>query len=297
MLREDLIGLPYVVDGVVKLAHTNENDKELLTMLHQWYSEGLIASEVISYGSHNALYDYMIENGKVGYANIFPEDVLTYEYNTAEDPDCRWDAIRKPLRTDDQVLHLGGKKNRVLYAAAAVNIRCENIPLAVSWLDYRYSPSGSQYLSYGPEGYLWEQDESGNYIAAAGSLESGYAGFKDLSRFYGINIYEEAGMELLNRRYIIPGGDRLLSMYAVWDDYSYDGAYEWPSKIVLTQAQTEEMNQTASYIKNYVQNNYFGFIDGSRDLSEWDAYIAHLNELGIGRILEIYQDAYNSHMT
>jgi hypothetical protein len=41
----------YVVDGTVKLSNVGENDRQLMTMINQWYSEGLIDPNWAGYTS------------------------------------------------------------------------------------------------------------------------------------------------------------------------------------------------------------------------------------------------------
>jgi putative aldouronate transport system substrate-binding protein len=299
----DRLGPAYVVNGKVRFACMNENDREFATMLHQWYEEKLLNRELIersdsfrTYGfSFSEFNDYLIENGRLGYARMAPHQAMIYEQETP-DAYCRWVPIRKPLRTEGQTLHLGGRKNRVLYGAAAISIRCENIPLAVTWLDFRYSPTGSYALSYGPEGYLWEWDENNNPKATDKAMEAGYAGFEIQSHYYGLNIYQEPGLELLSRRFIVPGGERQYAAFEYWDGCSYDGAYEWPKGVEFTEEHQKELVKLSKPIVNYISSRYFGFIDGSWNLAEWDDYIQRLYELEMNRVIEIYQDAYNKHI-
>ncbi|NLO48817.1 MAG: hypothetical protein GX111_10930 [Clostridiales bacterium] len=299
------LGAAYVVDGKVRFSCMNENDRAFVTMLHQWYEEDLLSQEIIDktmmvknydFYTINEYTDYMLESGRIGYASMTPYEALIHEQETENDPDCRWVPIRKPLRTANQTLHLGGRKNRVLHAAAAVSIRCENIPLAVSWLDFRYSPSGSYALSYGPEGHLWERDENNNLLATAEAMNAGYAGFENQRRYYGLNTFEEVGLLLLSSQFIVPGGDRQFASFTYWDSCSYDGAYEWPKGIELTLEQKAEVEKLSPFVVNYIGSHYFGFIEGSRLLSGWDEYVERLYELGMVRVIEIYQEAYDKYM-
>jgi hypothetical protein len=48
----------------------------------------------------------------------------------------------------------------------------------VSWCDWQYSNSGSEFITYGPEGCLWERNENGERVMTDFALNSpaGYAG-------------------------------------------------------------------------------------------------------------------------
>ncbi|NLO48427.1 MAG: hypothetical protein GX111_08940 [Clostridiales bacterium] len=290
------VGPAYQINGKVVFSHMNDTDREFMTMINQWYSDGLIDPSWSSYGNNTAFQDKTY-SGQVGYVYMSPGEVDGYEKGTINDPDCRWDPIHKPLKTPGQVVHVGGEKSRWFYGSAVVSTKCTNIPLVVTWLDWKYSPSGAFICSYGPEGTLWEKDENGNPTATEWALSApmGVA-FAWLCMTFGFNALAEPGLEVCNRKYIMPGGDRMLAIHYYWDDYNYDGAYKWPSGVKFTSDQTDEINITSNDIVTYISENYSAFVDGSKPLSEWDAYVEQLHSLGIDRIMEIYQEAYDTYI-
>ena len=83
--------------------------------------------------------------------------------NNSKNPNCRWDPIPRTKRTEDQVLKYGYAKaaDDFSYGSACVSAKCSNIPLAVSWIDWCFSDSGSDFISWGPEGIMWEYNEEG----------------------------------------------------------------------------------------------------------------------------------------
>jgi putative aldouronate transport system substrate-binding protein len=290
------VGPQYVVDGKVTFSHMNENDKALMTRLNQWYAEGLIDPGWSGYDNNTAFTDKIVTS-QVGYVYMSPGEVAGYENSTADDADAEWVPIHKPLLSADQVVHVGGEKARPFYGSAIISPNCENIPLAVSWLDWRYSPSGSFIVSYGPEGLLWEKDENGKIVATESAINNpdGLA-FAWACMLYGLNALAEPGMEVTARKYIIPGGERLAAMHDFWDDYNYDGAYKWPVGAKLTTEQTNEVNTYKADVITYISENYSAFIDGSKPLGDWDSYVEGLRSLGVDRVAEIYQEAYDAYM-
>lgn len=289
------VGPVYQINGKVVFSHMNETDKAFMTMINQWYSEGLIDPSWTSYGANIDFQD-KTNNGEVGYVYMSPGEVDGYE-KASPDPDCQWVPIHKPLKTPGQVIHVGGETSRFFYGSAIVSTKCSNIPLVVTWLDWKYSPNGAFVCSYGPEGTLWEKDENGNPTATEWALSSPMGvSFAWICMTFGFNALSEPGLEITARKYIIPGGDRMLAIHYYWDDYNYDAAYKWPSGIDFTQEQTDEINKTSNDIVTYISENYSAFVDGSKPLSEWDEYVAQLHALGIDHIMDIYQDAYDAFM-
>jgi len=62
-------------------------------------------------------------------------------------------------------------------------------------------------------------------------------------------------------------------------------------------AMTDEENKAIADIKtsidSYVSENIIAFITGNRDFSEWDAYVAEIERMGIETYVEILQEAYD----
>jgi putative aldouronate transport system substrate-binding protein len=181
------VGPAYQIDGQVVFSHINDTDKEFMTMLNQWYTEGLIDPSWTSYGANTAFTD-KTTTGQVGYVYMSPGEVDGYENSTTNDEDCAWVPIRKPLKTRVR-WSMSAEKNPGCFTAARLSVpKCANIPLAVTWIDWRYSPTGSFVVSYGPEGVLWEKDENGDPIAtewAQSNPES--TAFAWLCMLFGLN--------------------------------------------------------------------------------------------------------------
>jgi hypothetical protein len=74
-----------------------------------------------------------------------------------------------------------------------------------------------------------------------------------------------------------------MKTFAYWDDYSYDGAYEWPPGVEFTQKQRMQSKRSRPISYNIIGSHYFGFIDGS-GRCPMGCIVMRLNELGIGRI-------------
>lgn len=289
------VGPVYQIDGKVQFANSTERDKEFMTMINQWFNEQLIDPDWSSYTSNQSYLNKTITD-QVGMVFMSPGEVTGYE-QASPDPDCRWDPLHKPLKYPGQVIHLGGETSRVSYGSSTISASCENIPLAITWCDFRYSPYGSFYASWGPEGILWEKDENGNPTATQWALNhpEGLT-YAWACMLYGINSLAEHGLEDGMRKYAYPGGERLKEMHYYWDDYAYDGAYKWPIGIDFTQEQTDEVNKYLSDLTTYISENYLGFVDNSKPLSEWDSYVAGLYELGWGEVLAVYQEAYDAYI-
>ena len=102
---------------------------------------------------------------------------------------------------------------------------------------------------------------------------------------------------LMHKRYLFAQIDNFL-FYDVWNevlDY-YDGAYNYPGAIKLSDDDNAEINNLRADANTFFAENYVLFLLGDKSFSEWDSFQEQLNALGMARITEIYQEAYDEYM-
>ena len=98
------------------------------------------------------------------------------------------------------------------------------------------------------------------------------------------------------KMYAYPGGEIFLQMFDTWTVENYGGEYDFPTGITYTDEQSEELATYTNDISTFIAESWFGFFDGSKPLSEWDAYLAQLETLGITECKAIQQEAYEAYI-
>lgn len=64
--------------------------------------------------------------------------------------------------------------------------------------------------------------------------------------------------------------------------------------LVFTESQAQELGDLEKVITDYVKEMFTAFVTGDKDIEkEWDSYIKQLNDMGLERYLQIYQEAYD----
>ena len=288
-------GLPdvYIYDGQVCFGNMTARDRDYMAMLNRFYDAGLIDPDWGGYVSSVSFAD-KIGTGEIAIMDMAATEIPGYNASSL-DPDCDWVALARPLQYAGQVLHVGGDLSRVTAGNSSISAKCSNIELAVSWCDYRYSPSGSFFNCYGPEGVIWEYNEDGEIRATDWALNH-EMGFAWVCSLYALNNIFEHGLEDTDRKTIFEGGEAILETRAFWSDYDYDGAYQFPVGCRLTAEQEELVNDYAADIQTYIAETYVQFLDGGKPFSEWDAYVDTLWSLGMQEIIDIYQQAYDAYL-
>lgn len=283
----------YVKDGQVQLSNTTERDRKLMTMLNQWYSEGLIDPNWAGYGSLQD-FDQNLDNGRMGYVTGTRPTTMVSHNAFIPEGHTGWVAISKPAETRGQTLHMGFQIARIYWGSAAVAASCENIPLICSWLDYRYSEAGKFFFGYGVEGVSWEYDDNGN-ITITDMIIQHPAYWSMIMPSYALNSLCEPGL-YVNYTWLVPGNEVAYQYLLDWEFNAHDNAYVYPSGITFNNDQTDELAKYGSDLETYLSENYLAFIDGSKPLSEWDAYEAQLHEIGLDEVLAVYQEAYDAYI-
>lgn len=285
---------PCVINGEVRFCYSDDNAKAFVEMMSGWIAEGLVSPDWM--GDAVGIYWDDCFSGDVATTALVPQTITALNAGTqANDPDADWWYLPKSVLYEGQVLHLGNSASYTnnYNAGTAISAKCENIPLAVTWCDWRYSELGADMSSFGLEGTVWEYDESGDRIVTAEIAENSWLGM-----IYAGNFQVEHGLKFVESQYNnAPGyADVCLSIYKDFQNYAYDGAYEWPKGAILSEDQSEEYFPYSTDLSTFVQENILLFLNGDVPLTEWDAYIGTLKTIGLEEAQAIYQEAYDDYM-
>ena len=283
-----------VVDGKVNFNGTSDDDLALMQYLKKWFDEGIISPY---FQSMTGLEDITadVTNGNCGCAFFNPGEVIGTE-TSCVDPDARFDVMKKLVRNKGDIIHWHMDPDEFGGTGSSIAGRCENIPLMVTWLDWAYSPTGADWRNYGPEGVYWNYNENGERewteIMTSFELGVGWATMAYLQNPM------DCGVNAWTRNYKYPGGERLLHFFDVWNevlDY-YDGAYNYPSAIKLTDEESNEVNALRTDANTFFSENYVLFLLGDKSFAEWDSFQQQLGDMGMTEITQIYQDAYDAYI-
>lgn len=163
MATDPVINLPlYVVDGQVKFAMLEDEYVDYLTMIAQWYQEGLIESDIENVSAFQLAGDYII-NDESGYFYTASTMISYYEFQAASESFALTPAPQPLLHEGDE-LHFSqaydfqfeGAQALAALNNWAISATAEDIETLIQCLDYFYSPEGSLLANYGVEGVSFE---------------------------------------------------------------------------------------------------------------------------------------------
>lgn len=278
-----------VVDGKVVYKAVSDQYKDAIAYLSKWYQEGLIDVEVFSQDA--AKY---ISKGK-------NDEVILGSYVWWEIPEVvGYDRASMyelmPLLSGpagDPVMMLR-EESAVGRGSFAISSDCKDPAKLLSWVDMRYDPIIGMQASYGPIGQFFEAqpDEKGVYVNAippAGTTEGEMKEIMQwegpvytMAEYYGTVFYmEERAQDRL---------DILRDFY--FAKYKPDQSYTYPN-VTFTAEENELINEVYADIKNLTSEKTALWLKEGSIEAEWDAYVAQLESMGLGELLNVWQAAYD----
>ena len=291
-------GLMPLVDenGQVFCANTTFRDQNLMTELSKWYADGIFDPQWQSWSSMAS--DGWMEkwvNDQIGYSVQATSTALDQE-SVLDIEGTHFMPLPDPVLYEGQILHVGTKESRLYYGSACLAARCENIPLAISWLDWRYSDEGGEFMTLGAEGYAWEYNENGEKRVTDFIRTNPAYTYSMHILLYALNTLVDPGLDFNYMHFWYDGGDAVLEYYDFFADAkakNFDGSFLIPSTMKLSDDESAAIVSLRNDISTYISENYLAFLDGSRPMTEWDSYEAGLQAIGLPEFLEVYQAAYD----
>ena len=283
-------------NGQVYAAHTTYRDEKLMGDISQWFSEGLFDPGWATFADMtDERFRPKWEADQFGYMVLATSDCSTEKWVLNKD-DANWLAVHDPVLEKGQTLHLGDQRSRVYYGSASVSTRCENIPLAITWIDWRYSDEGADLMSWGVQGVAWDYNDAGERRVTDFMLTTPGANYTMMCLIYCMNTLCDPGLDINTAHYNYDGGDIVIEAYAYMDIRDYDGAYEMPTGMTYTAEQRGEISSYGADVLTYIQENFLAFVDGSSPMSAWADYESGLQAVGLPDLLGVYQEAYDDFM-
>lgn len=266
--------------------------KEYVTIMHQWFEEGLIDPDFMATDERTADMAKVVTGASGLFAALYTMPSV-YEASS-DDPDMNLVPVNPPVKNEGDEIHI---RLRDSYTSGntAISADCENWEVALRWLDYLYTEEGALLANYGVEGDTFEFDENGDPVFTDKILnnENGWTMTQTVASYLcpsaAIANWSDWTRELAG----VPEKDQ--ACYDVWAEA--DDTWRLPSSVSLTQDESTERAALYADISTTVKEQTAQFISGALDIeSNWDAYIASLESSGIERAIEITQAAYDRYL-
>lgn len=287
-------GAYYQDNGTVYYGPIQDGFKDYLTMMNQWYEEGLISSDYLQHS------DIQVTAGDVtdGSTGLWyhMSQIMSEHMASAIDEGFESIAIKDAVMKEGDLNRLGSYSDSTVGGnSLSISATCEQIDVVAKWVDFAFSEQGSLIYSYGVEGETYNYDSDGNPV-----FTDLIANNPDgLGTITACNLYAiQTGIGYLYE-------DRFDSTYPaaaleagqIWmETLDLDNMMTIPAAANLSALDAEIYAEGYSNILTYVQENIAKFITGARALDEFDAYVADIEAMGIADCVQCWQNAVDSYL-
>lgn len=282
--------LPYYVeDGVVKCSFIEDGYRDYLTMIHDWYEEGLMDSDFVSieYDPFSSYLSGQITSDQMGVWCTSGEGIDNYTVPVV--------CMASPVQNKGDKQHMTEMTLAPAddITAISVSSACEDPDIAMAWLDYWFSEDGVAFYNFGLEGTDYTLDESSTpkFTDAVVNNEFGLSASNYMRCRCAFGTMPSL---MLRYRSAYLNSDLVNEAWDVWTS-NLDGTMAISSNVTMTTEQKEAETYKATDIMTYANQMISQFCNGDADIdTQWDTFVSQLKNMGIEECIELEQAAYDA---
>jgi putative aldouronate transport system substrate-binding protein len=266
-----------VRDGKVIYTAAQPEYKEAIDYYHQWVKEGLIDTESFI----QDVPQYFAKGSSEKYGTY-----IWWETTEVVGADLADDYVLLPPLEGPNGHTVVGRSNYSDYSRAefAITSANEHPEVTMRWVDELYAPKMSAQINWGPIGTIFEEKDGMLKIkeqpkdVVVGELRQKVAPNGPLAI---LKEDFENVVEMEPR-----AKQRLQDLQNVYGPYLEEENYP---QIFFSPEELEEVNQIEVEIKEFVNQKQAQWLMDGGVNEEWDGYVKQLEDMGLSRLIEIYQ--------
>lgn len=277
-----------VIDGQVIYSPVTDGYKDYLKRMNDWYEKGLVYRDFASYQQTFGQAS-MMSTGEVTLADGF--------YNSIDDTESdatveglRVKAVPYPVQKEGDTIHLRNYTYQVRPEyAMVISTACQYVEEVCKYFDYMWTEEGIRLVNYGPEGVTWNWGPDGK-IEFTDVITNDPDGnsVKSMFTYYGtfnFCTYNDWTREAITL------SDDCMSCLDLWASCG-NKDYVMPN-VTLNTEESETYGAIFSNVNTHVSEMTLRFINGTDDIDAgWDEYVAQVEGMGIQKVIDCYQAAY-----
>ena len=283
----------YVEDGTIKFAQEQQEWYDMMVTLNKWYEKGLIDPDVLSLD--NDIIRSKVLNNEIGASFTAMSQITNWTADAeAENTGAVWTGVSY-LRTAE------GEPTSAIRAAASlrqgfgalITTSCpeEKLIEALRFLNYGYTEEGFMYWNFGTEGVSYTIGENGHpeFTDIVMNNPNGQnTGVNNYTGTSGAGIAIQAA-DMVRAKNVKVAGDAVDK----WIENTVAQEYCVPS-LNYDSDTTTEINDLNNALNTRIAEVAAKFMTGEESLDNYDVFIEELHEMGVDRVLEIMQAAYDA---
>ncbi|WP_168121503.1 extracellular solute-binding protein [Paenibacillus sp. HB172176] len=264
-------------EGKWKFGPAEDNYRQAVEFLAKAYQEGLIPKEFGNLNGNKK--NEMITTDKTFITYGYINNIDSYNSLVRPtNPDFKMAAFAPPGGAG----HEGVNGSKFIFQEGlTVTSTSKNKEAAFKFLDSLYTDEAREMVSWGKEGVTYEKvDGKNQYLPVVSDTNVRSIDFG--LRTAGTNMWfdNDANIALFNDE--------------TKESYLEAAKYVAPAEetVVFTADERDKITLKSQAIGKYVNENVSKFIIGQKPMSDWDAYVKGIEDLGLDDVLAVYEEAW-----
>ncbi|MCM1025200.1 MAG: extracellular solute-binding protein [Roseburia sp.] len=285
-----LDGIFVTPEGRVAYGCMEEGYREYLTVMNQWYREGLISRAAVT-GSSKWSEANIIGNLSGSFYGL--DNAWRYYLPNLQKKAKNADLTAVPIpRAANGVSYCNVSRlsSHIRDLVTVVTTNCKNPEAALKVIDYMYSEEGTTLLTWGIEGETYKTLPDGSKALLPEALEmnedSGYLKLHHVAIGH-IAFPKYDGETVLLQTY----PEEQLTAEMVWADC--DTSLLYPANILFSVEDRKKVNSLMLNIDAYASEQKTAFITGEQSMEKYDDFLETLRTMQIEEVIRIYQKNYD----
>lgn len=281
--------------GQVICAMASEGYFEHMTLLRQYYADGLINGDFASISKENGNFESTYYTGQCG---IWQEGCEIADASYAENSnDPNWVALPMMTPTNNgQTTHMSSFTEFMSgMASLYISTGCEEPELALQFLNYGYTPEGKDLVAFGIEGETYTRDAEGN-VSYTELLTEYPDGVRSAEWLYLVNSWMPTEQQLasVNMKY----SQTAVEAYQMWTEAAKaaDSSMTLPMMLSLNTEENDVVSQYCGDLCTHFSEYTAKYIMGTIDEDGFQQAVADADRIGLQEVTAAYQSAYDRYL-
>ncbi len=263
--------------------------KDYLTEMNKWYQEGLLDPDIANIDSKTVTAKIVNGSAFATYGWVGSSLGTWQEAGVEYDTNFELAGVKPPVVNKGERSKINTLGLPASGEGIAITTNCKNPELALKFLDYGFTEEGSLQLTFGTEGESWDMiDGFPTFKEEILHPSSGIALAESLTLY----SYATGGWPMKSRQeyteqyYNTPQKLEAAKNFGQTDSLNYVLPLLYP-----TEEESAELSKIQNDISTYADEMMMKFILGQEPLSNFDAYVEQMKNLGVDKMVNIQQAA------
>lgn len=278
----------FIEDDTIKYAYIDDRCKEALTYINKLYTEGLLDNEFAT--NDTSIWLSKITNDEAGSC----QDTVARAYALGQqvkdatgNEDAKFIVVAPPKGPNGD--QMTTSQMQAIRGYTAINADSEYIKEIVKMFDYFYSEEGSLLNNFGIEGLTYEMVNGQPTYTDVIKADKQGRSILSMLNVYGHREWayqQDVGYE----------NALLDSEYVGYRDEMEQYIKPTIPALSFTEEERDTINSVYTEIRTYKDEMITNFIMGRESLDKWDEFVDTLKDMGIEKVIDAYQTAYDRYM-